>query len=116
MANTKRIILGSESDDSLKLDLKELTDGTTAAPVSVTNADGDQITTFGDETYFVSDKDDDSSPNYYGFLDKDGNWYIMKEVVATGADTYRYIKGTSGYTTNWTNRTTLTYDYYNNIF
>jgi hypothetical protein len=66
--------------------------------------------------YFISDKDDDATPNYYGFVDKDGNWYILKETVSAGADTYRYAKGTTGYTTAWTGRAGLTYDYFYNTF
>ena len=66
--------------------------------------------------YKISDKDDDASPNYYGFLNASGGWYIMKEIVSAGADTYRYIKGSSDYTTNWTNRASLSYDYFNVIF
>src|SRR3989344_3301231 len=42
---------------------------------------------------------DDSSPAYYGFLNKDGAWFIMKE----GTDgTYQYAKGASSFqTTGW---------------
>lgn len=68
------------------------------------------------EGYYISDKDDDASPNYYGFLDKNGNWYIIKETVSAGADTYRYAKGSTNYTTNWTNRASLSYDYFNTVF
>ncbi len=63
--------------------------------------------------YEITEIDDTSSPSYYGFLKKNGNWYIMKE-DSTGA--YRYSKGTSLFTTNWTNRASLTYDYFNSIF
>jgi hypothetical protein len=68
------------------------------------------------QDYFISDKDDDASPNYYGFVKKDGNWYILKETVSAGADTYRYFKGVADYATNWTNRVGLSYDYFHNIF
>ena len=68
------------------------------------------------EGYKITDKDDDATPNYYGYTDKDGNWYILKEVVSPGADTYRYAKGTSDYTTNWTGRAGLSYDYFYNVF
>lgn len=57
---------------------------------------------------------DDSAPAYYGFVDKSGNWYIMKEDDTTG--NFRYSKGTSGFSTNWTNRASLTYDYFNIVF
>ena len=66
--------------------------------------------------YMFSDKDDDASPNYYGFLNSEGGWYIMKETISAGADTYRYIKGDSDYTTNWTGRAGLSYGYFNDIF
>ena len=56
---------------------------------------------------------DDSIPAYYGFTDKDGNWFIMKE-DASGA--YRYAKGSSNFSTNWTNRASLSYDYFNVVF
>jgi hypothetical protein len=66
------------------------------------------------DPYKISDVDDAGSPQYYGFLDRDDHWFIMK--VDTTAKTYRYIAGPSNYPTNWTNRATLTYDYFSNIF
>ena len=56
---------------------------------------------------------DDSTPAYYGFTDKDGNWFIMRE-EASGA--YRYARGTSSFSTNWTNRASLSYDYFDSVF
>lgn len=56
---------------------------------------------------------DDASPAYYGFVEKTGKWFIMKEDTG-GA--YRYVKGDSGFSTNWTNRASLTYGYYDAIF
>lgn len=56
---------------------------------------------------------DDSSPAYYGFVNKDGNWFIMKE---DSSGNYRYSKGGSSFSTNWTNRASLTYDYFDAIF
>jgi len=55
---------------------------------------------------------DDASPAYYGFLEKAGKWFIMKET--SGA--YRYSKGSSGFSTNWTNRASLAYDYFDAVF
>lgn len=55
---------------------------------------------------------DDAVPAFYGFTNKDGAWFIMKE--ASGD--YRYTKGSSTFSTNWTNRASLTYDYFDNIF
>lgn len=68
------------------------------------------------QDYKISDVDADASPNYYGYTRKDGYWYILKETISAGNDTYRYAKGTSGYTTNWTNRVSLTYNYFDTEF
>lgn len=62
--------------------------------------------------YVISDLDEAGTTKYYGFLDPEGNWYIL-QLTSTAA---RYIKGTSSYATNWTGRAGLTYDYYNMIF
>lgn len=64
------------------------------------------------ESYAISDLDEAGATKYYGFLDASGNWYIL-QLTSTAA---RYIKGTTDYATNWTNRAGLTYDYYNVIF
>ena len=59
---------------------------------------------------------DDSSPSYYGFVDKDGDWFIMKE-SSTGQ--YKYYKKTGSdndFTTDWPNRGGFTYLYFDSIF
>lgn len=55
---------------------------------------------------------DDSAPAYYGYLDKGGSWFIMQE----NSGAYRYTKGTSAFSTNWTNRASLSYDYFDAVF
>lgn len=60
-------------------------------------------------SYKITDIDD---AGYYGYLKADGAWYIMSGI----AGEYRYIKGDSDYATNWTNRASLTYGYFNDIF
>ena len=62
--------------------------------------------------YKTTDLDTTSATKYVGYTDVDGNWFI-KEITAT---TIRFVKGTSSYTTNWTNRASLTFDYFYNIF
>lgn len=62
-----------------------------------------------DISYNITDIDD---AGYFGFTDKDGKWYIMKEL--NGA--WRYLKGDSGYAAKWTSRATNSYDYYYNVF
>jgi hypothetical protein len=63
--------------------------------------------------YKPSDIDTSTSTQYSGFIDYNGNWYIIK--FDTTANTIRYAAGSASnsYATNWTNRTTLTYTYYN---
>jgi len=70
---------------------------------------GDQL-----DQYKISDGDETGTTKYYGFMDKYGNWYIMQN--DTVANTYRYFKGTGDYATNWADRATFTYDYFNVIF
>jgi len=66
--------------------------------------------------YSISDKDDDASPCYYGFLERGGSWYILKETINPGNDQYRYATGSSNYATNWTNRASLSYGLFSDIF
>lgn len=65
-------------------------------------------------SYNVCDKDVASAVKYYGFTGKAGNWYILKE--DTDNNTYRYIKGSNKYATNWDDRVSLEYAYYHEIF
>lgn len=64
------------------------------------------------EAYSISDLDETGTTKYYWFTDKVWNRYILSLTDIQA----RYIKGTSNYTTNWTNRASLVYDYYYNIF
>lgn len=63
--------------------------------------------------YNITEVDDSLADTYYGYINKDGAWFIRKE-TASGA--YRYAKGSSDFTTNWANKNSLTYDYFNVIF
>ncbi len=62
--------------------------------------------------YSVTDIDDEHSPAYYGFVKKDGSWYVMQNVSGT----FRYVKGASNYQSNWDVRDKLHFDYYNHVF
>lgn len=64
--------------------------------------------------YRISDMDTAGDPHYYGFEDKDGNWYIMEYGV--GADTFRYLAGSSGYAAAWAGRVGPTYLLFENAF
>lgn len=58
------------------------------------------------EPYQFSDKSPDGI--YFGFVDRDQNWYILKLTSIDG----RYAKGSDDYATNWTGREDLTYYYF----
>jgi len=80
--------------------------GTTIDPAEQKPTDG----------YNITEIDDSGADTYYGYLNKNGAWYIQKE-LSTGA--YRYVKGASDFTnvtTGWPNRASLTYGYFNDIF
>ena len=68
--------------------------------------------------YRISDMDDTVDPPYayYGFINKDGAWFIMREDSSNGE--YRYRKGSSGFSAGWTAKTSNpeTYGYYDAIF
>jgi len=68
---------------------------------------------FGND-YKISDMDSAASPEYYGYLNRFGDWYIV-EVTDT---TVRYCRGSNSYSylTAWTNRVSLSYDYFHNVF
>ena len=63
--------------------------------------------------YAISDIDSTSDPKYFGFLDDSGEWYILQ--MTSGSD-IRYFRGSINYSTNWTNRAGLSYDYYSEVF
>lgn len=53
---------------------------------------------------------------YLGYLTKEGFWYVLKINKSVSPNTFRYSRGSTNYTTNWTNRASLTYDYFNTVF
>lgn len=56
---------------------------------------------------------DDGSPSYYGFVNKNGNWYIMQDTNGS----YRYVKGNNDFVGNWaTHAVREDYGYFNAIF
>jgi hypothetical protein len=64
--------------------------------------------------YRCADLDESGDPKYYGFIDTDGAWYILRYNVASGQ--IRYAKGASGYTIAWANASGQSYDYYYTTF
>lgn len=57
---------------------------------------------------------DENDITYYGFVNKLGAWYIMKENYEEGS--FRYSRGDIDFPGNWKKREKLSYDYFNNIF
>jgi len=86
--------------------------------------------TVNDQVYFSSRlagykivnqqvKSDDADVTYFGFINRRGYWYIMKRDNSDGGagiKTYEYIQGSSLYSTNWTNRESLTYVLFDEAF
>lgn len=62
--------------------------------------------------YHICEIDDDVI-SYYGFINKEGEWYIMREDTSTSS--YRYAKGDTNFPGGWSNRERLKYDYFYNI-
>ncbi len=63
--------------------------------------------------YSITEIDDSTDDVYYGFVNKDGAWYIQKESSTGG---HRYVKGTSSFSISWALRSGLTYNYFNDVF
>ncbi len=59
---------------------------------------------------------DDSSPSYYGFVDKDGDWFIMEESSTGQYKYYKKIVTDDTFTVEWPNRGGFTYLYFDSIF
>jgi hypothetical protein len=66
------------------------------------------------DAYAISNIEDAGTYKYFGFEDKDGGWYIMRKTVATNI--FLYVKGTSAYSTGWTNRASHSYASYESTF
>lgn len=57
---------------------------------------------------------DDNTISFYGFINKDGAWFIMKGDANTGS--FRYARGNSDFPNNWAGRANLKYDYFYKLF
>jgi len=57
---------------------------------------------------------DDGFIAFYGFINKQGGWYIIKDDQDAGS--IRYTKGEANFPGNWANRERLPYDYFHNVF
>lgn len=83
--------------------------------VSIKDSDGNKIDPAikaPTDAYGICEVDS-TGPYYYGYVNKVGQWYIVRE----GDDgTFRYSKGDSDFSTVWTGRVALSYGYYNTAF
>lgn len=69
--------------------------------------------------YEIAQIDDTSSSDYawYGFVNKNGAWYITQEdLLGADAGTYLYAAGTTDFATSWTGRSGLTYATFDTTF
>jgi hypothetical protein len=57
--------------------------------------------------YQIYDIAETTDHKYFGFRTVDGEWKIMRKTLASNA--FRYVYGTSDYSSNWTNRGALSY-------
>lgn len=63
--------------------------------------------------YTLSDIDtSNSSLLYLGYLASSGGWYIAR----FDGSAFRFTMGDSNYLTSWGNRSSLTYNTYDNVF
>lgn len=93
--------------------------GGTGGSISIKDVKGakvDPATKQPLDGYSISNIDTSTNIHYYGFLNKDGDWYIIQE--NTDNNTLKYSKGDSGYaTSNWlTWASSQSYDYFNAVF
>ena len=63
--------------------------------------------------YGIMNVDNASYPGYYGFVNKTGAWYILRE---NPQNTFLYAKGSSSFSSNWTGRSGLTYASFDTTF
>jgi len=69
--------------------------------------------------YKISKIDDITSSTYayYGFVNQDGAWYIQRETLSgVNAGDFQYYKGSTNFSSNWTSRSSFSYDDFEDIF
>ena len=125
-ANIKSSVIPTGASTEAKQDTLIAKDFATSAKQDTGNTNTSKIP---DQLaqYKFSDEDTSVAGTVYrGYVDKDGNWFIVKEVITATARTYRYFKGDATYASNkgyegsgtggWAYRASITYDYFHIIF
>jgi hypothetical protein len=114
----------NQSEKSVALDREEnITRGNLSAKkvaLYIYNSDTDQLEPYSstasgggkatDAYYYIQKDTDDATYKYYGYMKDDGGWFIKRITIATNLA--EFVKGTSGYTSEWTNRASQTYGDY----
>lgn len=88
--------------------------GTLFGPDNVDGTKTEAMSTQPLDGYKISEIDDIEEVSYYGFINKDGGWLIMRQDADTS--TFRYTKGDSDFPKNWEKRGQFMYDYFYNVF
>lgn len=73
------------------------------------------LTTNPTDKYMVARTDSVNAIKYFGFVDKDGNYYIMKQDSTLPVETFTYAIGIN-FITDWANRASLVYQEFNDVF
>ena len=66
--------------------------------------------------YKVAETDTSGPPNYYGYLNGNGEWYIMKEAASAVGMSYTYARTGVAFATGWAGRALLTYAAFDVVF
>lgn len=74
--------------------------------------DGDSAVIDPLACYKISDIDPTEGNSYFGYIDKDGGWYMMNLTATTAI----YAKGDSGYAAAWANKGNQNWGLFNEIF
>lgn len=67
------------------------------------------------DKYNIARTDSANAIKYFGFVDKDGNYYIMKQDSTLPVETFTYAIGIN-FITDWANRASLVYQEFNDVF
>lgn len=102
MANPVRIVGGNYDDNNNDGIQAQVTQGG-----ALLVQDGGFVCSDTDKT--------DATYYYYGFIDKDGRWYIMRKTI-TDPNAYRFAKGDSGYSLAWAGKVSQDYQLYSVTF
>jgi len=101
-------IFGKRAEVSL---LERLTGGKDTGSTGLAGKEAGSDSTDG---YQISEIEDNGIIAFYGFTDKIGFWFIMREDMDEGS--YRYARGDSKFEDNWSKRKDLEYDYFHEVF